>query len=305
VSEPDLPTPPGLARRAADGHGDPERQWLRALPEIVAECGRRWSLTFTGKAVAPSWNCLVSAVTSKDEPVLLKVGLELQHEIDALTHYDGRGAARVLEADSDLGALLLEQLLPGTLLSSIADDEEATVIAASLMRELWRATPAEHTFPSVEDWAHGLVKLRQTFDGGTGPLPIDLVARAEGLFAELLPSQAEGVVLHGDLHHENILRSQRRPWLAIDPKGVVGEPCYETGPLLKNSWGELAARATRPEVQARRIAIFSDLLGLDRERIRGWAVAQAVLSAWWCVEDGDPGWQNVIACAQALCAAEI
>jgi streptomycin 6-kinase len=305
VSEPDLPTPPGLARRAADGHGDLERQWLRALPEIVAECGRRWSLTFTGEAAAPSWNCLVSAVTSAGEPVVLKLGFELQLEADALAHYDGRGAVRLLDADLDLGALLLEQLLPGTLLSSIADDEEAPVIAASLMRELWRPAPPGHTFPLVEDWARGLVKLRQTFDGGTGPLPVGLVERAEGLFSELLPSQTDRVVLHGDLHHENILRSQRRPWLAIDPKGVVGEPCYETGPLLKNSWGELAARATRPEVQARRIAIFSDLLGLDRERIRGWAVAQAVLSAWWCVEDADSGWHNVIACAEALCAAEV
>jgi streptomycin 6-kinase len=305
VSVPDLPTPPGLARRAADVHGDPEGQWLRALPETVAECGRRWSLTFTGEAAAPSWNCLVSAVTSAGEPVLLKVGLELQREADALAHYDGRGAVRLLDADPDLGVLLLEQLLPGTPLSSVLDDEEATTIAASLMRELWRPAPADHTFPSVEDWARGLVKLRQQFDGGTGPLPTGLVERAEGLFSELLPSQANRVVLHGDLHHENILRAQRRPWLAIDPKGVLGEPCYETGALLRNTWGELASRAARPEVQARRIAILSDVLGLDRERIRSWAVAQAVLSAWWCVEDGDPGWANVIACAEALCVAEI
>ncbi len=308
MPEPALPIPQDFARRMTYNYGDAGREWLRALPEIIAECGRRWSLTFTGEGGAPSWNYVVPGVTSEGAPVVLKVGYpahEVQHEIDALAHYDGRGAVRLLEADPGIGALLLERLLPGTPLSSISDEDEVTVIVASLMRELWRPAPAEHTFPSVEDWARGLVKLRQKFDGGTGPLPVDLVARAEGLFSELLPSQADRVVLHGDLHHENILRSQRRPWLAVDPKGVVGEPCYETGALLRNPWGRLMSWPDLPRAQARRIVILSDLLGLDRERIRGWAVAQAVLSAWWCVEEADSGWKNVIACAEALAAAEV
>ncbi len=308
MSDSRFPIPQDFARRMADNYSDSGREWLRALPDIIAECGRRWSLTFTGEGSAPSWNYVVPGVTSGGEPVLLKVGYparELQHEIDALSHYDGRGAVRLLEADPGIGALLLERVLPGTPLSSISDDDEATSIAASVMLELWWPAPAGHAFPSVEDWAHGLVKLRQEFDGGTGPLPADLVERAEGLFRDLLPSQTDRVVLHGDLHRENILRSQRRPWLAIDPKGVVGEPCYETGALLRNTWGGLVSRASLPEVQARRIAILSDLLGLDRERMRGWAIAQAVLSAWWCVEESDSGWQTVITCAQALCAAAL
>lgn len=291
-----------------DLHGDAGADWLRRLPTIAAECAQRWSLTLAGPGTAPSYNYIVPATTSEGEPVLLKAGYpahELQHEIDALVHYDGRGAVRLLEADPGIGALLLERLLPGTLLSSLSDDDEATAIAASLMPELWRPAPAAHTFPSVEDWAGGLVKLREQFDGGTGPLPTGLVERAEGLFSELLPSQTDRVVLHGDLHHENILRAQRRPWLSIDPKGVVGERCYETGALLRNTWGKLASRASLPEVQARRIAILSDVLGLDRERVRGWAVAQAVLSAWWCVEEGDSGWKNVITCAEELLAAGV
>lgn len=308
MSDSPFPIPRDFARRMADSYSDSGRDWLCALPQTIAKCGRRWSLTFTGEGSAPSWNYVVPGVTSEGEPVMLKVGYpaqELQHEIDALAHYDGRGAVRLLEADPDTGALLLERVLPGTPLSSISDDDEATAIAASLMRELWRSTPADHAFPAVDDWARGLVKLRQTFDGGTGPLPVDLVERAEGLFSELLPSQTDRVVLHGDLHHENILAAQRQPWLAVDPKGVVGEPCYETGALLRNPWGKLASWPDLPRVQARRIAILSDLLGLDRERIRGWAVAQAVLSAWWCVEEGDSGWRDVITCAEALLAADV
>jgi streptomycin 6-kinase len=66
-------------------------------------------------------------------------------------------------------------------------------------------------------------------------LPRELVATAVSLFNELLPSQSEPVLLHGDLHHWNILRATRVPWLALDPKGVVGEPAYEVGGLAAQS----------------------------------------------------------------------
>ncbi len=111
--------------------------------------------------------------------------------------------------------------------------------------------------------------------------------------------------LHGDLHHENTVAAQRRPWLAIDPKGVVGEPAYETGALLRNPVPQVASRPDLPRMQARRIALLSDLLGLDRERIKGWGIAQAVLAACWCVEEDDSAWEDFITCAEALAAAEV
>jgi len=289
----------------ADLHGDAGREWLRRLPDIVAECVARWSLSLTAAGDAPSYNYIVPALRSDGYPVILKVGYphrELRSEIDALAHYDGRGAARLLDADRDLGALLLERLLPGAMLVSVSDDEKATEIAASVMRALSRPAAPQHSFRSVEDWAQGITRLRREFDGGSGPFPAHLVDKAEGLFADLLPSQSDRVLLHGDLHHYNILAAQRQPWLAIDPKGVVGEPCYETGALLRNPWGTLTSWPDLPRAQARRIAILSDLLGLDQERIRGWAIAQAVLSAWWSYEDHGSGWEDPITCAEALSA---
>jgi len=136
-------------------------------------------------------------------------------------------------------------------------------------------------------------RIRKRFDGGTGPLPAGLTARAESLFAELLASSGPPVVLHGDLHHGNILSATRAPWLAIDPKGVVGEAEYEAGALLANPSPEIAAD---PAVASRRIAQLGDLLGFDRQRIRDWAFAQAVLRAWWGVEDRqspNPGWLRI------------
>jgi streptomycin 6-kinase len=107
---------------------------------------------------------------------------------------------------------------------------------------------------------------------------------------------AEPVLLHGDLHHWNILTSEREPWLALDPKGVVGEPGYEIGPLLLNP-------TLQPgHVLARRIDQLAEELGLDRERLLGWGLAHAVLSAWWSVEDHGHGWEEAITCAELLAA---
>jgi streptomycin 6-kinase len=131
----------------------------------------------------------------------------------------------------------------------------------------------------------GLGRLRAHYGDGTGPFPEALVARAERLAADLRVGGGAAVVLHGDLHHDNILEAERAPWLAIDPQGVVGEPAFEAGALLRNplasvrTWPDLAART------ARRLDILAERMGLDRQRLAGWALAGAVLSAWWTVED--------------------
>jgi streptomycin 6-kinase len=127
-----------------------------------------------------------------------------------------------------------------------------------------------------------------------------VVEAAERLFTDLLASAAPSVVLHGDLHHGNILAAQRAPWLAIDPKGVIGEPAYEAGALLRNPMPEIARHPALDRVLWRRVDHLADMLNLERERVRGWGVAQAVLSAWWSFEDLGFGWEPAIACAEAL-----
>jgi streptomycin 6-kinase len=203
-----------------------------------------------------------------------------------------------LADDRDRGVLLLERLQPGTMLSTLADDEEATRIAARVMRQLWRPVPPDHPFRTVNDWASGLERMRQHFDGGTGPLPTALVEKAEGLFADLLSSMDGAVLLHGDLHHYNILQAERQPWLAIDPKGIVGEPAYEVGALLRNPIFSFLEWPHLDQITARRVDILAEELGFDRERLLGWGLAQSVLSAWWCIDDHVDCWQGAIRCAE-------
>lgn len=305
IGSPATSLPPEFEQRIIGVHGEAGQQWLRSLAATMAAYARRWGLAVGPPFEPLSYNYVAPATRADGTAAVLKLGVPnplLARETAALQLYDGRGAVRLLEADPGEGALLLERLQPGTSLSELADDDQGTIIAAATMRRLWRPLPAEHPFVPVSRWAAGLKRLRARFDGGTGPLPAELVSQAEGLFAELLQSMDAPVLLHGDLHHYNVVAAEREPWLALDPQGAAGEPAYETGALLRNRFEHLATAGERQHLQARRVAILVEQLGLDRERILAWGMAQAVLSAWWDLEDSTPGWRSAVVCAEDLAA---
>jgi streptomycin 6-kinase len=265
-------------------------EWSRGLPAILADCEHRWSLTIGPPFEGVWYNYVAPARRADGTSVVVKVCYpdnDFVAEAEALRLCGGMGAVQLLDVERDQGAMLLENITPGTMLRTVQDDAEATSIAASVMRQIWRPVPDEHPFPTVGDWGKGLAKLRAQFGGGTGPFPRKLVEEGESLFAELLASMGEPVVLHGDLHHHNILSAERQPWLAIDPKGVVGEAEYEVGALLRNPMPDIPTWPNLERVLARRMDQLAEELGFDRERIQGWAVAQAVLSAWWSYEISD------------------
>jgi len=108
------------------------------------------------------------------------------------------------------------------------------------------------------------------------------------------------VVLHGDLHHLNILAATREPWLAIDPKGVIGDRAFEPATFLLN---QLPIGLRETEIVGlleRRISIFSEVLSVPRERIIGWLRSFAVLSAWWSIEDSTGSWEEGIALGEIV-----
>lgn len=285
--------------------------WLEDLPALLATLSRLWQIEIGPPFPMASFNFVAPAVTDSGRRVVLKAGVPcagFRQEMAALRRYGGRGAVRLIRGNGRLGAMLLERIEPGGMLVEIEDDDATTRIAAACMQDLWTPLPERHPFQPVREWADGLDRLRERFDGGTGPLPSPAVERAEGLFRELFASSPQTVLLHGDLHHYNILRDGEG-WRVIDPKGVAGDPCYDCGPSMYNP-GDLLTRPNVPNILTRRIAIFSEMLGFDRERIRNWAYAQAVLSAWWCLEDATPGdagddrcWKSSMAIAESLSRA--
>jgi streptomycin 6-kinase len=294
---------PGEFRKTIlETFGESGAAWLSGLPALIRACEEQWDLR-VGDPMPLSYNYVAEAVSMDGVPLVLKLGVpntELTSEIQALQYFDSRGAVRLLDADPDNGILLMERLIPGRPLEELPDDNQATEIAAGVMRRLWRSVPSEQNLLTQEQWTAGLARLRAEFDGGSGPFPEAMVARAEGLFAELIASTTSRVLLYGDLHYWNILSSERQDWLAIDPKGVVGDPAFEPSAWLLNSKPpELIGLELRRQL-LRRVDQFADLLTLDRARLLGWGYARAVLSAWWSCEDHGYGWEHALAVAEGL-----
>jgi streptomycin 6-kinase len=295
--------PDDYLRKASAFHGEESLAWIERLPAILTNCEQRWQLSFAVPFAYQTYHYIAPALQSDGTAVVVKVHAptdEFTQEVEALRLFDGHGMVRLLDCDMNDKAMLLERLEPGTPLSELEDDEEATSHAATVMRQLWRQVPPVHPFPSVIDWGHGFIRLRQHYKGGNGPFPAVILEEAESLFAELSASMTEIVLLHGDLHHENILAAERAPWLAIDPKGVIGEPAYETGALLRNRLPNLLDAPHAVRVLTRRVDQLAEKLNLDRTRVRDWAMTQAVLSIWWTIEDGGSISNDDFTCAVLL-----
>lgn len=297
-----ITVPETFARRIIGVHGEKARTWLKRLPIIIEQCRQQWSLSNIAPLPDLSFNIVASAVRYDETDVILKLGVpnpELTCEIAALRHFNGKRTVRLLEADAQQGALLLERLRPGKMLAWLDDDDKATHIAASIMRSLWKPVSSPSPYPTVAKWASGLERFRKRFKGKTGPIPEHLVEHAEALFEELLTSMQQPVLLHGDLHHYNIL-SHGSEWVMIDPKGVIGETAYDTACFLYNPIPHFLNRTNPRKVMSRRIDIFCEKLGFERDRLLAWGLCQTVLGAWWCVEDDDDGWEYFVSCARII-----
>jgi streptomycin 6-kinase len=114
-----------------------------------------------------------------------------------------------------------------------------------------------------------------------------LLDRGESIFREMVASQGRLYLLHGDLHHDNILSDTRHGWVVIDPKGVIGESAFETAASIRNPMDFFPFQAD-PMFMSRRVDIFAERLSMDRKRILSWFATQQVLSTCWQVEDGEP-----------------
>jgi len=192
---------------------------------------------------------------------------ESEHEADALELWDGEGAIRLLAHDPDQHALLLEFCEPGTPLSAAGQDGALDVFVELLPR-LWK--PAGRPFRPLAAEAAWWAEYLPKQDWGAAP---DLLDAALEALRELPGTQGEQVLLNQDLHGDNVLAAEREPWLVIDPKPLVGEREFGVAPIVRSF--ELGH--SKRHVLHRFDRLTSEL-GLDRERARGWTIAQTV--AW-------------------------
>ena len=250
----------------------PERlAWLSQLPGTVRELERRWALKPDSPLGSEEPTCsLVSAVRLADgSPAVLKIAMphmEGEHEIQGLRFWRGDPTVRLLAADDELGAMLLERCNPGTVLRTLPEHEQDPVIA-SLLQRLWRSPSTPHPFRPLaallDHWSkETLVQAEHWTDAG-------IVREGLLLFQELPRTAAKDVLLATDLHAGNILRAERESWLVVDPKPFVGDPAYDATQHLFN------CRARLRSDPAGMIRSLADLIGIDRDRVRLWTFARA------------------------------
>jgi streptomycin 6-kinase len=257
---------------AANCRKSPERAaWLDRLPDVLRSLEHVWALTLDAPLHAEESSCsYVAAVRlANGTPAVLKVGMphmEGEHEIQGLRFWDGDPTVRLLEADDQLGALLLERCKPGTTLRVLAEHDQDLVISG-LLRRLWRPPFAPHLFRSLstltEYWTNEtLGQSEQWPDMG-------LIREGLRLFKELPRNATREVLLATDLHAGNVLQAEREPWLVIDPKPFVGDPAYDATQHLFNCRERLRRDPDKT------IRSFADLAGIEQERVRLWTFARA------------------------------
>lgn len=274
-------------------------QWLENLPFLVADISEKWTLAIENPFPDLSYNYVAPCVCVDGRKAVLKIGFTekdsiVNGEAKFLKLLDGNGAVKLLRFDRTRCALLLERLMPGENLKRICriDDEHATRIAVEVLQKIRRKPPKTGEFPTLESWTKSFRKAAPVkFDG-------DLMKKAQGYFSELSASSAEQLLLHGDFHHQNILSARREPFLAIDPKGIVGDIGFEIAVFLNNPRGWLLSHPNRKRILERRIEIFAEAFALEPQNLRNWAFAEAVLSAWWTIEDGGTDVEKWLACAE-------
>jgi streptomycin 6-kinase len=265
--------PASLRWVAGVEHG---RAWLAALPGLVGDCATTWGLRL-GEPYAGSFvSLVVPALDEAGTAVVLKVQLpdrDSEHEAEALRTWDGDGAVRLLAWDPERRAMLLERCVPGTPLAE-SDAADALGVLAGLLPRLWKPAGAPiRTLADEAAWWEA--DLERRWEGAARPFEHRLVEAALDALGWLPGTEGEQVLVHQDLHGGNVLAAQREPWLAIDPKPLVGERAFSAAPIVRSFELGHGRRAV-----LHRLDRLSAELGLDRERACWWTVAQTV--AWSC-----------------------
>ena len=279
-----------LIQNITNLYGSQGRDWITNLSALIMALSNHWNLSEIIPVTNMTFNYVAKAKLNAKEPVVLKISYDLQNIINekrALTHLGSQGIIKLIDDNSEYNALLLQQAIPGITLKSLYGKQQTHVMDCYVktMQKLHYQHPVnELDYPSVADWLKVLdqAHLKQ--------IPTVLLAKALELKNKLLAAPKSLILLHGDLHHDNILK-QGNEWLAIDPKGVLGEAEFEIAAFDFMYINELTTTADVKYLLAKRIEWLAQRSDLDPQRIQDWVFIRLILMAAWLIEDnGDPSW---------------
>ncbi len=273
--------PDELAAAQLKHNGEAGRTFITELPARTADFLNRWNLRVAGPSMHGVTALVLPVLTADNTPAALKLQLlddESEGEPTALRTWNGNHAVRLLAHDPTTGTMLLERLDHTRTLSHLPDPHEATLVIADLLTHL-TAVPAPPGIRRLGDIAERMLDrtpqaLRQIPD----PTSRTLIADCAAALREVATHPGDRL-LHWDLHFENVLASDRAPWLAIDPKPLAGDPGFDLWPAINNRFD--------PADILWRFDALTDVLALNRERARAWTLARVLQNALWGIEDGE------------------
>lgn len=260
-------------------YGHKGRAWLSELPGLVASIAAQFGLHDLRPVSNLSYNYVLQGIQG-NTPIILKLSLDeesLKKEASALKCFARQGAVNVI-AEGD-GFLLLEQAMPGISLRScfLSRKIDEIAIVCKVMKRLHQSSlPKNHNFPHISEW---LCALYNDWD-----IPREYLQKARNLCDHLLKTRPLDVLLHGDLHHDNILKNGD-DWVIIDPKGVVGEPLYDVSIFICNPAPELLMQGDATSIIQNRMVAFSQALHVPITRIADWCFVRSVLAWAWGLGD--------------------
>ncbi|MFF9913743.1 aminoglycoside phosphotransferase family protein [Streptomyces sp. NPDC013457] len=293
--------PAELVASQARFNGEAGRAFVAALPGRAREFLDRWGLRVTGPSMYGVAS-LVLPVTRVEDGVRAALKMQLLDEESAgeavaLRVWDGSGAVRLLADDPGTGTLLLERLDEGRHLSTLTDAREAVGILAGLLARLV-AVPAPDGLRGLGDIAARMVAETPDAAARLGAEDAALLRDCAAAVREVMGEPGDRL-LHWDLHYDNVLAAEREPWLAIDPKPLVGDPGFELLPALTDLWEADPAAGT-----LWRFDLLTERLGLDRGRALAWTLGRVLQNGLWDVEDGEEALDpDQVSIARTLLAA--
>jgi streptomycin 6-kinase len=273
--------PREFAQATVTRAGEADRQWVDRLPSLVESLCQEWDLAIEG-APMHGYLGLVVPVRRAGEPCVLKVSWRDEstaHEALALSTWNGNGAVRLLAARPALDAMLLERLDSGRSLEDVALPE-AVAVAGRLLRRL--AVPAPEGPPRLQEVAARLAEsLPERWERYGRPMPRRQLDAARELAVQL-GTRAGSLLVNYDLHYTDVLAGGREPWLAVDPKVVVGDPEYGVAQLL---WRKLEAMQAQGGLELYFRAL-TEAAGLDPDLARSWTLVRCAEYWLWGVSVG-------------------
>jgi streptomycin 6-kinase len=266
-------------------YGKEGKDWLLILPNLLNKASLKWKSNDITLYANLKYNYVCSAYSQNYScKVVLKIGCfpnQVEGEANSLKFYDGLACVKLLDFDRNLNSLLMEAIEPGYSLKKLFPSEEDMAIehTVQIIRNLHKK-PLNNisTFPTIEKILEELINADYII------IPRKYIDKAKLLTSRLLSTQLNSVLLHGDLHHENILH-KKDSWVAIDPKGFVGENAFEVGAYIRNPIPELLEHHDHRAIINNRLSKFSNLLGINKERLKEWSFVQAILATCWAGED--------------------